>query len=33
MAKTSAIAAAYNNHYRIKAVVNAIDNIKLMKDF
>ncbi len=33
MAKTSAIAAAYNNHFRIKAVLNAIDNIRLFKAF
>ena len=32
MRKTSAAAVAYNNHYRAKAVRNALDNIKMLKE-
>jgi uncharacterized protein YecE (DUF72 family) len=31
LTKTSALAVAFNNHFRIKAVVNAIDNLKRLE--
>jgi uncharacterized protein YecE (DUF72 family) len=30
LAKTSAIAVAFNNHFRIKAIENAIENLRLL---
>jgi uncharacterized protein YecE (DUF72 family) len=30
MTKTSALAVAFNNHFRIKAILNAVDNLKLL---
>jgi len=30
MTKTSVLALAFNNHFRIKAIVNAIENLRLL---
>jgi uncharacterized protein YecE (DUF72 family) len=32
LAKTATIAVAYNNHFRIKAIENAIENLKLLAE-